>query len=101
MILALLVLVPLVLGAGLVYFRFRPNVEEARRRDLLIFDTFVVVLILMFCGSAGMYFRVTTGQSVDRAWRPILTMLSCLLVTFSVLLIAALVRNLNLFRTKG
>lgn len=42
MILALLVLIPLVLGAVLVYFRFGPNVEGARKQALLMFDTLVV-----------------------------------------------------------
>lgn len=99
MIVALLVLIPL-LAAGLFFYVRSRSADPTQKTALLIFDGVVVLIIAIVDFGISMYFKTTTGQSVDSAWWPILAALSCLFLTAIVLLTAALLRNIVIFKKR-
>ena len=58
----------------------------------------LVLVAVAGCAWTASHFYRTTGQSVDRAWWPVLATLASLLVVSGVLLAGTMVRNLLLFR---
>ena len=95
MTLALAALLPLVGLAVWTFVRFRPRRGSAGA--LRAYDVGVVlVAVAGFAWTASHFYRIT-GQSVDRAWWPVLATLASLLVVSVVLLAGAVLRNLVVF----
>lgn len=99
MIVTLAVLLPLCLAALFLFVRLRPRVDVSRRRAMFAFDAIVVLIAVLACRSVTLHFRRTTGESVDRAWWPILATLSSVFLASATLLVGLLVRNVVLFRS--
>ncbi|OGX38096.1 MAG: hypothetical protein A3C36_02675 [Omnitrophica WOR_2 bacterium RIFCSPHIGHO2_02_FULL_52_10] len=99
MIVALIVLIPLLVAGLFFYVCSRPT-NPTQKTTLMIFDGVVVLIITIVDFGISMYFKTTTGQSVDSAWWPILAALSCLFLTTIVLLMAALLRNMVIFKKR-
>ena len=94
MIVLLAILLPLFVSALFVYVRVRSRAgKEASRRVAYAFDLYVVLIILLCCAGAILYFKQTTGKSVDSPWWPFLATFSSLFITSVVLFVAAFIRT--------
>ena len=96
---ALILLLPLLGLALWVFVRFRPRSGSAGA--VRAYNVGVVLVAVAGCAWTASHFYRTTGQSVDRAWWPVLAALASLLVVSAVLLAGAALRNLLLFRARG
>ena len=96
MILSLIILVPLILITLRIYFKKTP--KHIDKRTSTIYNFVIFTLSLIACFIVWLYTYFTTGQSVDRAWWPILAGLGSLFVFFIVLIIGGLFRNFIMFR---
>ena len=96
MTLALAALLPLVGLAVWTFVRFRPRSGSAVA--VRAYNVGVLLVAVAGCAWTAAHFYRITGQSVDRAWWPVLATLASLLVVSGVLLAGAMVRNLLLFR---
>jgi len=79
-----------------LYGKFSP--EHANKKNLRIYNVIVMLLALLSCLLVSLHFYNTTGQSVDRAWWPILALLGSLLTVIVILSVGGLIRNLIVFR---
>ena len=95
MTLALAALLPLVGLAVWVFVRVRPRSGSAGA--LRAYDVGVVLVAVAGCAWTASHFYRTTGQSVDRAWWPVLATLASLLVVSGVLLAGTALRNFVVF----
>ena len=71
MIAASTILAPLVLACVVLYIRFQPN-KTGSQNIQIRFNLFVAALAILASIAVSIYFWQTTGQSVDRAWWPVL-----------------------------
>jgi len=98
-IVALIVLIPLLVAGLFFYVRSRPS-NSTQKTKLLIYDGVVILIIAIVDFGVSMRIKTTIGQSVDSAWWPILAALSCLFLTAVALFMAALLRNMVIFKKR-
>ena len=96
MILALIILVPLIIITLRIYFKSTP--KHIDKRTSTIYNSVIFTISLIACLIVCLYTYFTTGQSIDRAWWPILAALGSLSVFPIVLIIGGLFRNFIIFR---
>jgi hypothetical protein len=96
MVLALLILLPAVVCAAWVFFKFSP--ANADRKAVVRFNvlTIIVPLLLALAWSVRTYLLMS--PTVNSAWWTVISMLGALTIVPSVLGLAAVLRNLVLFR---
>ena len=93
-----LVLIALVIAAIILYLSWQPVVEPSRRRSLRIFNTAVVVILLLSYFGISLWIRAAMAESADRYIWPVAVGFWCLLSTAATLFVAMLFRNLVLFK---
>ena len=96
MILSLIILVPFLVITMWIYFKSSP--KHISRRTINIYNLIIVSLSLIACFGVCFYFYFTIGQSIDRAWWPVLAVFGSLLVFPVIVIAGGLVRNFVLFR---
>ena len=96
MIVLLVILLPLIIITLRVYLKSTPKHIDHRKR--IIFNSIIFSLSIIVCLTVFLYSYLTTGQSVDRAWWPILAVLGSLFMFEIVLIAGGLFRNLIIFR---
>jgi len=67
-------------------------------RTKILYNSIVFGSSLIACLIVCLYFYLTTGQSVDRAWWPILALLGSLFTFAIVLIIGGFFRNYIIFK---
>jgi hypothetical protein len=72
-------------------------VKPQMHRMNIIYNSFVFGSSIIACLIICIYFYLTTGQSVDRAWWPILAILGSLFSFAIILIIGLLFRNYLIF----
>ncbi|MBI1959395.1 MAG: hypothetical protein HYU42_09905 [Candidatus Rokubacteria bacterium] len=95
MTLALAALLPLVGLAVWTFVRFRPRSGSAVA--VRAYNVGVLLVAVAGCAWTAAHFYRITGQSVDRAWWPVLATLASLLVVSGVLLAGTALRNFVVF----
>ena len=98
MIAALTVLIPFLCIVIWFYLKFTP--KHANKKSLKNYNLIVVFLALLACFLVSFYFYNTTGQSVDKAWWPVLATLGSLFIIPIILLITGFIRNFIIFKPK-
>ena len=97
MIAALLILLPAVGVVGWAFFRFapvHPDRKAVRRFNLV---SLTAALLLAAAWSVRTY--VVMSPTVDSAWWPVISLLGALTIVSLVLGLAAILRNLVVFRS--
>lgn len=92
MIAALLILVPLLVGATWAFFRFVPR--HADRKAVSRFNVASVTVALVAAGAWCVRTYVVMSPTVDAAWWPIIAALGALVIFPVVLGLAAALRKL-------
>ena len=99
MVAALLLLLP-TFGVMLwVFFRFLP--PHADRRALLRFNILSLIVALVLAGAWVVRTYRVMSPTVDSPWWPVISVLGVLVMVPVVLILAALLRNLVVFRSAG
>lgn len=96
MIMALLILVPVVGVTAWAFFRFSP--AHAERRRVLQFNVVSVIVALAIAGAWTVRTYLVMSPTVDSAWWPVISVLGALVAIPLVLVLAAILRNLLVFR---
>ena len=91
MIAASTILAPLLLACVVLYIRFQPN-TTGNKNTQNRFNLFVAALAILASIAAFIYFWQTTGQSVDRAWWPVLALFASMFLISFILVIGILIR---------
>lgn len=98
MLFTVTLLVPLLVGALWLYFRFSPR--RANRRPVIWFDVAAVTACLAVAGAIVAMVRDAMRGGTDESWWPVLAAFSAMIAIPACLGVAAAIRHL-LFRTKG
>ena len=98
MIVALLILVPLVAVVAWAFFRFSPPHGDQKAIGRFNIASLLVALLLAAAWSVRTY--VVMSLTVDSAWWPVISVLGALVIIPLVLTVAAVVRNVVLFRRR-
>ncbi len=101
MVVALILFLPLFLVSIFLFLRCRPKLDLSEQRVVVRFDRAVFLVALLASGGAAAYFRSTTGESVDRAWWPVLAGLSALVLSSLVLFVGFVIRSLMFKPRRG
>ena len=91
MILSLIILIPFVLVAVWLFFKISP--KNVNGNIIKIYNIIVILSALTACLLISLYCYRTTGQSVDRAWWPVLSVLGSLFVFPLILFIGGIIRH--------
>ena len=92
MILALIILIPFLCITIWLYLKFSPH--HTNGNIIRNYNIIVIILALTACLLVSLYFYNTTGQSVDRAWWPVLAFFGSLFILPTIVLIGGIIRNL-------
>jgi hypothetical protein len=90
MITASVILLPILLAS--VWFFVRAQPSTSRIAALRRFNVYVAVIAALAVCLVTLYFWNTTGQSIDRAWWPVLATLASVLMVAIVLVFGIVVR---------
>lgn len=96
MVVALLILIPVVAVAVWAFFHFCP--ARAKRKHLLLFNVASICIALAVSAAWTVRTYLVMSPTVDSAWWPVISVLGALVVIPLVLAVAALVRNILVFR---
>jgi hypothetical protein len=96
MVMALLILVPVVGVVAWAFFRFSPAHAEPKRVRLFNVASVIVALAIAVAWTVRTY--LVMSPTVDLAWWPVISVLGALVAIPVVLALAAIVRNLLIFR---
>ncbi len=96
MIAALLVLVPIVGVVTWAFFRFAPRHVE--RKAVVRFNLGALALGLALAGAWCLRTYLVMSPTEDRAWWPLISLLGSLAIFLLALGVAAILRNLVVFR---
>lgn len=96
MIIALLILLPIVGIVGWAFFRFAP--KHCNRKSLLWFNLLSLAASLLLAIGWSVRTYLVMSPTVDLAWWPIISLLGSLFIIPVVLGVAAILRNIVLFR---
>ena len=92
MILSAVMLIPFLIIAVYLFLKLYP--KNIPSKFIKTYNCAVLAGAVLFCGIIVLYFYKTTGQSVDKAWWPVLSVLSCLFVFPSTLLAGIIIRSI-------
>ena len=92
MILALAIMFPLLAFSLWLFMRAKP-IEQCRKA-VHRFNIATLGVVATSCAVISVYFWQAAGQSVDRAWWPILAVLASVFSTIIILAVAALIRSI-------
>jgi len=95
-ILSLVILGALCIASLWVYWRSSPTTE--RRGALLAYDVSVALIVAGLAAGLALHLRASLATGPDRAWWPVLATLGAIALVPPSLTLAALLRNLLLFR---
>lgn len=98
MLFTLTLLVPLLVGALWLYFRFSP--KRANRRPVIWFDVLAVTASLIVAAAIVAVVKGAMQGGADESWWPVLAAFCALIAIPACLGVAAAIRHL-LFRKKG
>jgi uncharacterized BrkB/YihY/UPF0761 family membrane protein len=88
MIIAFTIVAILLVPSAFIFWRGQPRTK--RVRELRHFNKTVVVLVIATAIVTTLYSWLTTGQSSDRAWWPIMAILgSCFFIAMELILSSA------------
>jgi len=99
MVAALLILVPVVAVVVWAFFRFSPI--HADRKRVLLFNVASLIVALAIAAAWTVRTYLVMSPTVDSAWWPVISVLGALVVIPLVLALAAIVRNVILFRRRA
>jgi steroid 5-alpha reductase family enzyme len=94
----LLVMVPVVAIVGWAFFRFSPPHGDGKA--VLRFNVASLIVALVLGVAWGVRTYVVMSSTVDSPWWPIISALGALVIVPFVLGVAAVVRNVVLFRRR-
>lgn len=100
MLLMLVVLVPLLAGAAAVFVNCPPKIEPQRMGEVRRFNRLVLAILAVICLFVAAGFRASLLPTQDHAWWPIVAAFGSLAIAVPCLVIAAIVRNLLVFRSR-
>ncbi len=90
MIAAFTILAPLLLACVVLFIRFQPKAANKSTKNR--FNIIVAALAILASIAVSIYFWRTTGQSVDRAWWPVLATFGSMFLISFILVVGVLIR---------
>jgi len=99
MIVSLIILVPLLIVALVIFFRSSP--KHATQKSVNLYNTIIIHLAVMVCGFHTYRTYSVMINTNDSGWWPILSIIGSLFFFSVILILGVLIRNFIIFRKKS